>query len=217
MPARGSRLLPKFTPATTSPKVLVDVPATPGMDSRAVRTRRARVLAVVLSALALGAIFGAVGGLVPGAALPENTRLVSIIPHLNAGLSAAALITIGMGYRFIRNGEVRRHRRAMVTAFGLFAAFLVLYLYKVAVAGTTAFPGPDAIYSTVYLPVLAIHILLAIICVPLLFYVLSLARLHPITDVPATDHPRVGRVALLLWAISFILGLVVYALLYVIY
>lgn len=187
------------------------------MDSRAVRTRRARVLALVLSALALGAIFAAVGGLVPGGALPEHTQLVSVIPHLNAGLSAVALLTIGLGYRFIRNGDVRWHRRAMVTAFGLFAAFLILYLYKVAVAGTTPFPGPASVYSTVYLPVLAIHILLAIICVPLLFYVLSLARLHPVRDIPATDHPRVGRVALVLWAVSFALGLVVYALLYLIY
>jgi putative membrane protein len=187
------------------------------MDSRAVRTRRARELALVLSALALGAIFAAVGGLVPGGTLPEYTSLVSIIPHLNAGLSVIALVTIGLGYRFIRNGDIRRHRAAMVTAFAVFAAFLVLYLYKVAVAGTTQFPGPDAIYSTVYLPVLAIHILLAIICVPLLFYVLSLARLHPVSDIPATDHPRVGRVAVVLWAVSFALGLVVYALLYLVY
>jgi putative membrane protein len=69
----------------------------------------------------------------------------------------------------------------------------------------------------VYLPLLAIHIGLAIVCVPLLYYVLLLALTRPVTELPETPHRKVGRVAASLWLISFTLGVVVYAQLYLIY
>ena len=99
----------------------------------------------------------------------------------------------------------------------LFVAFLVLYLYRVSLVGPAPFPGPDSVYQFVYLPVLAIHILLAIVCIPLLYYVLLLALTHDVAELPATNHPRVGRVAASLWQISFALGIVVYLLLYAVY
>jgi len=105
----------------------------------------------------------------------------------------------------------------MLTSLVLFVAFLALYLYKVALEGPAAFPGPETIYQFVYLPTLAIHIALAIVCVPLLYYALLLALTRPIEELPRTNHRRVGRVAASLWLISFALGVVVYAMLYVIY
>lgn len=187
------------------------------MDETAVRTRRARIGSALLSALALAAIFAAVGGGIPSDSVPRSDRLASIAPHLNAALSIGALVCIGLGVRAIRAGQVRTHRFLMSLAFVQFLGFLGLYLYKIIVEGTTAFPGPDMVYMVVYLPLLGIHIVLAIICVPLLFYVISLAIAHPVTVIPGTDHPRVGRVAATLWAISFGLGLLVYALLYLVY
>lgn len=105
----------------------------------------------------------------------------------------------------------------MATAFTLFGLFLALYLYKVAIAGPTPFGGPPTIDTYVYLPLLAVHILLAIVCVPLLYYVLLLGITQPIARLSRTDHPRVGRVAASLWLTSFALGLGVYALLYLLY
>jgi putative membrane protein len=105
----------------------------------------------------------------------------------------------------------------MLTTLGLFAAFLVLYLYRITVRGTTAFGGPDAVYRVVYLPTLGIHILLAIVCVPLLYYVALLAATRPVSELRGSLHPRVGRVAAALWFVSFLLGDVVYLLLYVVY
>jgi putative membrane protein len=99
----------------------------------------------------------------------------------------------------------------------LFATFLVLYLYKVVVAGPASFPGPESVYQFVYLPLLAIHILLAIVCIPLLYYVALLALTRPISEVFDTNHRRVGRVAASLWLISFVLGNVVYAMLYLVF
>jgi putative membrane protein len=86
----------------------------------------------------------------------------------------------------------------------------------VALVGPRAFPGPAVLEGFVYLPILAIHVLLAIVCVPLLYYVLLLALTRPIGEIPLTDHPRFGRITATLWLVSFALGVVVYALLYLV-
>ncbi len=105
----------------------------------------------------------------------------------------------------------------MLTAAGLFATFLALYLYRLTIVGTTPFGGPDAVYRFVYLPVLAVHITLAIVCIPLVYYVLLIGLTHPVSAIPATRHRRVGRVAATLWLVSFSLGIVVYLLLFVVF
>ncbi|MDY6819564.1 MAG: DUF420 domain-containing protein [Halobacteriales archaeon] len=175
-------------------------------------------LTTLLSLLSLAAVFGAALGYIPPQLFPRaSAGTLDLIPHVNALISLAAIGVIAAGWRWIRAGAVGKHRVAMLTATGLFVAFLGLYLYKVILEGPTAFPGPQFVYQFVYLPLLAIHILLAIVCVPLVYYVLLLAATHPVAELPDTAHPRVGRVAASLWLISFSLGLVVYLLLYVLY
>jgi putative membrane protein len=105
----------------------------------------------------------------------------------------------------------------MGASFALFATFLVLYLYRVSLLGPTDFPGPAAVEQFVYLPLLGVHVLLAIVCVPLLYYVLLVAATRPVSEVYGSLHPRVGRVAASLWLVSFTLGVVVYTMLYVVY
>jgi putative membrane protein len=174
-------------------------------------------LTAVLSVLSLALVFSAVGGLVPATLLPHVGSLVAAVPHVNAAVSLAAIGTITYGVVSVRRGNVRRHRAAMLASLALFVTFLVLYLYRVSLVGPTPFPGPDAVYRLVYLPTLAVHILLAIVCIPLLYYVLLLALTHDVSELPATPHPRVGRVAATLWLVSFALGLVVYLMLYAVY
>jgi uncharacterized membrane protein YozB (DUF420 family) len=67
------------------------------------------------------------------------------------------------------------------------------------------------------LPLLAVQVLLAIVCIPLVYYVLLLATTRPVSALVDTAHARVGRVAAGLWLLSFVLGNAVYALLYVVY
>lgn len=170
----------------------------------------------VLSAVALALVFAAALQYVPTGLLPHApTAVLEAIPHVNAVISAFAFVTIAAGVREIRRGNVARHRRLMLGAFGLFACFLVLYLYRVALLGPTDFPA-SGLLEMLYLGVLGVHITLAVVCVPLLFYVLLLAWVHPVSAIPQTNHRRVGRVAAPLWALSFLLGVVVYLLLYVV-
>lgn len=172
------------------------------------------LVAGMLSALSLALILGTAGGAVPGSALPRIDLLLAAIPHLNAAISVSAIGVIIAGVRGIRAGNVSGHRRAMLLALGLFGAFLVLYLYRVAVVGPTHFDGPGWVASYLYVPLLAIHILLAIVCVPLLYYVALLGLTTPVAQLPDTRHPRLGKVTVVLWITSFALGVLVYTMLY---
>ncbi|WP_049928341.1 DUF420 domain-containing protein [Halopiger goleimassiliensis] len=176
-------------------------------------------LTAVLSVVSLAVVFAAAGNRIPSSAVPIAPQWVlDLIPTINAVISAVAIATIAIGWRAIRRGAIDRHRVAMVASFGLFATFLALYLYRlVATGGPDPFPGPEAVALYVYYPVLAVHILLAIVCVPLVYYALLLAFAYPIEELRRTSHARFGRVAASLWLISFSLGIVVYVLLHVVY
>ena len=175
-------------------------------------------LTAVLTVVSLALVFGAALGVVPETLLPQATESVlDAIPHVNAVVSTVAIVTILLGVRAIRRGDPRRHRALMLTSLVLFVVFLALYLYKVSIQGPAPFPGPDSVYQFVYLPTLAIHVVLAIVCLPLLYYVALLALTHSVAELTDTRHARIGRVAAALWLISFVLGNAVYALLYLVY
>jgi putative membrane protein len=182
-----------------------------------VRDHVAAVTALLTMA-SLALIFGSVLGSFPSGLLPRAPDpVLGAIPHVNAVISLIAIALIATGWYSARSGQIRRHRAAMLLATGLFAAFLGLYLYRVTLLGPMSFPGPAVLYRWLYLPVLAVHITLAIICIPLLYYVLLIGLSHPVSAIPRTRHPTVGRIAASLWLVSFTLGTVVYLLLYVVY
>jgi len=169
----------------------------------------------LLSVVALSLVFGAVGGVIPSALLPRaSDAVLAAIPHFNAAVSATAIVTILLGWRAIARGNVARHKALMLTSFALFTAFLGAYLYRLIHVGTAEFPGPETVYTFLYLPFLAIHILLAIVCVPFVFYALLLAATRPYTELYHTRHAQVGLVAAVLWLISFTMGIGVYLMLY---
>lgn len=171
----------------------------------------------LLTVVSLALVFAAVLGYIPESILPRVEALVTVIPHVNAVIAALAIVTILVGVGAIQRGDVERHKTAMLASTALFALFLVLYLYRVSLEGPAAFGGPDWIERFVYLPLLAIHILLAMVCIPFVYYALLLAGTHSVRELPDTSHPRVGQIAATLWVISFFLGIVVYALLHLLY
>lgn len=177
-----------------------------------------RAVAGALSVGSLGVVFAAALGVIPASAIPRTSPgVIGAIPHVNAVVSLAAVGVIASGWRAIRRGRVRRHRAAMLLGFLLFVVFLVLYLYKVILEGPAAFPGPTVVYRYFYLPLLVGHVGLAMVTLPLLYYVLLLGLTRGPVAIARSPHPKFGRVAAALWLVSFVLGIVVYLLLYVIY
>jgi uncharacterized membrane protein YozB (DUF420 family) len=90
----------------------------------------------------------------------------AFLPALNAvlnGLSATALL---IGYTFIRAHRIKAHRAAMITAFAFSTLFLVSYIAHHALHGDVRYPL-HAPLRMVYLPLLASHIILAVVALPL--------------------------------------------------
>ena len=176
-----------------------------------------RLLIVAVSSfIAISIVFAAAGGVIPRSLLPQaSDSVIAAIPHINVALSVCAIGTILYGWVQITNRRVHRHKLAMIVSVLLFGTFLSLYLYRLIILGGPApYEGPAIVYQYVYLPVLILHIVLAVICIPLLFEALSIAITYPLEKIPATRHAKIGKIAAALWIVSFAGGILIYLLLY---
>lgn len=154
-------------------------------------------------------------GLVPSTLFPQApATILSVIPHLLAGISVLAIGTILAGVHAIRSREIARHRLLMIGAFGLFGLFLTLDLYRLTVAGPTQFTGPVAVERYIYLPLLAVHVLCALLTFPTVYYALLVGISTPVDQLPSTTHSRAGKIAGTLWIVTFGQGLVIYVMLH---
>ncbi len=148
---------------------------------------------------------------------PELTEAqVNLLTHLIALINLAATVLLVLGWYWIRAGDVDKHRLAMVGAFGLILLFLVVYLIRVGGGGEKIFDGPELVRYA-YLAMLAIHILLSIVAVPVVLYALLLGLTHTPTELRNTIHAKVGRIAAGTWILSLVLGIVTYLMLNHIY
>ncbi len=129
-------------------------------------------------------------------------------PALNACLNGAAAVLLCTGYRFIRNGRRRAHRRAMLAAFGVSVLFLISYLGYHAQAGSVRFAKTGAI-RTVYFTILLTHSVLAA-AVPVLATLTLWRALRGRFDA----HRRLARWTLPIWLYVSVTGVVVYWMLY---
>lgn len=127
---------------------------------------------------------------------------------LNACLITGATAFMVAGYRAIRQKNVPRHRRAMLTAFGLSAAFMVSFVVRYACFGRADFHGTGAV-NALYLFVLFSHEPIAVISVPLVIATVALGLTGRLEG-----HREVARIALPLWLYASVTGVALYALLY---
>jgi len=130
------------------------------------------------------------------------------LPTLNALLNASASLFLLAGYSFIRKKQVSLHKRSMLTACLLSAAFLVSYLVHHAQVGSVPFRGSGALRA-LYLLILVPHVLLAAAIVPLVLLTLFRALSERFDA-----HRRIARITLPLWLYVSVSGVVVYLLLY---
>jgi len=173
------------------------------------RSRPAAITAVV-SIIGYALVFGAFGGLLP---LPEiSNDAVILLSDAIAVVNAGALSAIVAGVYFIKTDQIQRHRAAMLTAFTLILAFLVMYLVKVGGGFEKEILASGAVW-TAYIVMLAIHILLSAISVPVVVHAVVLGLTHTPAELRETVHARVGRIAAAAWGLSLFLGLVTYVML----
>jgi uncharacterized membrane protein YozB (DUF420 family) len=130
------------------------------------------------------------------------------LPALNAALNAVAATLLLTGHRFVRRGEVDRHRACMLAAFFVSTAFLVSYVAYHAEAGSVRFTA-SGWPRAVYFAVLATHVPLAALIVPL-----SLLTLWRALRKEFDRHVRIARWTYPIWLYVSVTGVMVYLMLY---
>jgi putative membrane protein len=131
----------------------------------------------------------------------------AFLPALNAvlnGLSATALL---IGFTFIRARRIRAHRGAMLTAFAFSTLFLVSYILHHALHGDVRYPAHGA-FRSFYLSLLASHIVLAVVALPLILVTFFFSLTGRIAQ-----HRKVARWTFPLWLYVSVTGVVTYVML----
>ena len=141
---------------------------------------------------------------------PPNT---SRIPLINASLNGLAFVLLLAGIVAIKGGRKKLHEHLMKLAFLASSVFLGFYLYyHFAVlpisGGPTKFNG-TGLAKTLYLVMLASHVLLAIVNLPMVLRVLWLAHKE---DWPR--HKRLAKWTFPIWLYVSVTGVLVYLVLY---
>ena len=130
------------------------------------------------------------------------------LPALNALLNGLAAIALCTGFYFIKTGNRRAHRTSMLTALAFSSLFLISYIVNHALHGDTRFPAGHATVRGIYLSILASHIFLSIVALPLVLitFFFSLTGRFP-------AHKRIARYTFPIWLYVSVTGVIVFVLL----
>ncbi len=136
---------------------------------------------------------------------------LDILPPINAALNSVAFLCLTAGYFFIRFRQDREaHRKCMVAAFTVSAAFLASYLtYHFLKEGVHTRLGASGFVAYFYYIMLISHILLAMINLPLILVTIGLAIKGRFES-----HRKWARWTFPIWYYVSITGVLVYFFLY---
>ena len=131
----------------------------------------------------------------------------AFLPGLNAVFNGLAATAILIGYTFIRARRIAAHRASMIAAFVFSTLFLVGYIIHHALHGDVLYPV-HADFRTFYLCLLASHIILAVVALPLVLitFFFSLTGRFP-------QHRKIARWTFPLWLYVSITGVITYVML----
>ncbi len=132
------------------------------------------------------------------------------IPLVNAILNGITTVLLVLGYIAIKTNRVHLHRNLMVSAFSTSSLFLLFYVtHKIYKGGEhTVFAGEGPI-RTFYYIMLASHILLAIVNLPMILRLIYLAMTKRFRA-----HRRLARWTYPIWMYVSVTGVLVYLFLY---
>lgn len=130
--------------------------------------------------------------------------LNAVLPHVLAAINAATIVALATGYVLIRSGRQEAHRKCMLAALALGAAFLAFYLVYHFGAGLAKFGG-EGLIRPIYFSILIIHILAAVVSMPLV----PIAAWRALSGRPVL-HRALAPLAWKVWMFVAVSGLVVY-------
>jgi uncharacterized membrane protein YozB (DUF420 family) len=133
---------------------------------------------------------------------------VSDLPAFNATFNLVSTIFISLGWCFIRRGAWRRHVACMIIALVSSLFFLAGYITYHAYVGEKS-SGYTGWFAAVYFPILASHVLLAFVTLPLV-----ILTLVPVFRRRWDRHRRIARWTIPIWLYVSVTGVLVYLVLY---
>ncbi len=136
---------------------------------------------------------------------------IQILPHAQAALNITAVCLMTVAYYYIRQQNHSTHRAFMIAALVVSSLFLVSYLIYHFQVGNIDFAGRGLI-RPIYFSILASHILLAALIVPLILVTLRYALKGQFSA-----HRRVARWTLPIWLYVSVTGVITHLLAFHIY
>lgn len=133
---------------------------------------------------------------------------VQDLPTLNASLNAVAATLLLFGYIAIKQKKEELHKKLMISALVVSAAFLTSYLIYHYHVPSKKFPDLGWI-KTVYLIILIPHIILAAAMVPMILKTFWHAFRNE-----REKHRKIARITFPIWMYVSVTGVVVYFMLY---
>lgn len=129
-----------------------------------------------------------------------------VLPHVNAVINSLTSVFLLTGLYFIKNKNIKAHRRMMSMAFLLGSLFLVSYVLYHLTNESTPFGGEGAVRKVYYF-LLVTHISLSI---GVVWFVLK--AIYFALSGQIADHRRMVRWAFPIWLYVSTTGVIVYAL-----
>jgi uncharacterized membrane protein YozB (DUF420 family) len=133
---------------------------------------------------------------------------VTDLPALNATLNAISFVLLTTGWFLIKSGRRQAHKRCMIAALVMSAAFLTSYVIYHLEVGSVPFQKTGWI-RTLYFAVLIPHVILAAAIVPMILITVSRALSSKFDK-----HKKIARITLPLWLYVSVTGVIVYVMLY---
>lgn len=129
---------------------------------------------------------------------------LSFMPAVNASLNGIAAACQLAGYLAIRAKRIHLHRGLMLGALAASTLFFAGYLSYHYVHGDTSYPGSGAL-RTFYLVLLASHVVLSIVVVPMI-----LLTLYRAARSSFAQHRKLARFTLPIWLYVSVTGILVF-------
>jgi putative membrane protein len=139
---------------------------------------------------------------------PQNDpKALSFMPAVNAVFNSLSATFIVLGLSSIRAKKIERHKKFMLSALASSALFLIGYLTYHYIHGDTPFPKGNPA-RTPYLLILASHIILSAVALPMILWTFSLALRGQYQS-----HRKFAKFTYPLWLYVSVTGVVVFLML----
>ena len=134
----------------------------------------------------------------------ETPKWIYTLPLINAYLNGACSILLLVSLYQIKKKNIEAHKKINLTAFLLSAVFILLYIPYHYFAPETHYGG-QGVMKSIYLFILASHILLAIIVFPLI-----LMSFNRGLQMQVEKHRKLVRFVFPMWLYVTVTGVIVY-------